>query len=706
MKSPVSIGCASTLGSEPKTHLAARLFLALLAMHQLQVDDEERTTYVPFRPQLFQEGEGEGTTLHLLADPVPCDLLGVSAWYHDRDERVQSENVPLAGADMWRVGWAVADVLGVAVDMAGETGERDELLDDSEESDDVFAKQALEDYVLRQQLRKLQGSYLSSAHIETASDTTSSLPGTVSRALKLLQDFPADQGLDAQVRHVILMEAESRAMALRMKARSGDDLRHTLHRAFPDVLARLPLWAAAGLALQRPIGQANPLRPEPTLMLALYRALYPVPVKTETEALAPSLRMGLALATVGIGLRGSVAALWGYAADLGSRRMAESLNLPADWAMPDMARLDPQGDYRAIRKTLFDGDWPELCKASPWQWILALIGLLDASFAQAFSLHSLKELFMALGAWQTKPARTDDADVAEEPWPFDALPRFTLQQCETMMLALPEALCALDRERGMRVVCVHGRTFGRSRDTDEFTDVTGAGWQMSKSQYTSLYANSVEEHRPVTGSRVLKVWTETRRIAGDDLLALHTLDTKLGKWLPSQPGAVDMVDADVAVPFQPIVQGDSQMSVSDEVEGPAVFSNLQPEVAEMQSSVDRQTDTLGDEAIVQYQPRSTGGVEAGTAASLPPDAPNDLWECPDEAADHTAVPQKPQSEVANERPAVTQQPDMSDEKTSAPLDLDRLNEWQSESWQKRLGGERDHDREARISSHFRVALFQ
>ena len=38
--------------------------------------------------------------------------------------------------------------------------------------------------------------------------------------------------------------------------------------------------------------------------------------------------------------------------------------------------------------------------------------------------------------------------------------------------------------------------------------------------------------------------------------------------------------------------------------------------------------------------------------------------------------------------------------------LDRLNEWQSESWQKRLGGESSPDQEARISSHFRVALFQ
>ncbi len=698
---------SAATGPEAKTHLAARLFLAFLAMHQLQVEEEAQTTYVPFRPQLFQEGKENQSTLHLLADPVPRNLLGVSAWYHDRDERVQSENVPLTGANMWRVGWAVADVLGVASDMAGETGERDELLDDSDESDDeAHAKQALENYVLRQQLRKLQGTYLSSAHIETVSDLDSPLPGTVTRALKLLQDFPAAQGLDAQVRHVILMEAESRAMALRMKTRSGDDLRHTLHRAFPDVLARLPLWAVAGLQLRRPIGQAGPLRPEPALMLALYRALYPVQIKTETEALAPSLRMALALAAVGIGLRGSVAALWGYAAGLGSRRMAESLNLPANWAMPDMARLDPQGDYRAIRKTLFDGDWLELCKASPWQWMLALIGLLDASFAQAFNLHSLKELFKVLSAWQTKPARADDAEAAEEPWPFDALPRFTLQQCEALMQALPEALCVLDRELGMRVVCVHGRTFGRSRDTNEFTDATGAGWQMSKAQYTSLYANSIEEHRPHEGSRVLKVWTETRRVADDDLLALHTLDTKLGKWLPSPSDAINVVEAGAAVSFPPAVLDGSKMFVNEAVDSPAVSANPQPEVVEEQLSVGQQTDTLADEVIVQSQHAATDGVGESAAASLPPGGPNDSWERSDETADHTAAALNPQSEVADEKPAVTRHPDMSAENASDFLILDRLNEWQSESWQKRVGGETSLDQEARISSHFRVALFQ
>jgi len=644
-----------TSRTEPKTRFAARLFLALLAMHRWNGGDGNPNVYVPFRPQIFQENEGESLTLHLLADPVPNSLLGVSAWYHDRDERVQSANVPLAGAEMWRVGWAVADVLGVASDMAGETGVRDELLDDTEEfNNEAFAKLALESYVLRQQLRKLQGGYISSASVDTTKDTVNSLPGTVNRALELLLEFPADQGLDAQARHVILMEVESRAMAMRMNMRIGDDLRHSLHRAFPDVLARLPLWAIAGLKLHHTPHCSAPLRPEPALMLALYKALYPASTEYGADTYAPSQRTALALAAVAAGLRGSVAAFWGYAANLGSRRMSENLNLPAEWSIPDVSRLDPQGDYRAIRKALFDGDWPTLCKTSPWQWMLALIGLLDASFAQAFSIHPLREIFVALSIWQTTPARVEATGATDEPWPFDSLPRFTVQQCEGLVRALPEALCALDSSRGMYVIRVRGRAFGRSRDTSEFTDAMGAGWQMSRPQYTNLYANTVEEERPVEEGKVFKIWTETRSSATNDLLAIHTLDTKLGKWLPSWPNEIDIVETHV--------------------------------------SGRRQATALND-AVANHAPSPTHELRSASAPQS-------------EFIGHTAEQSTPRPNTANGPLLATQELDDENEENSAAFDLKRLNEWQSESWKNRLGGETTLDREARISSQFRVALFQ
>jgi DNA primase catalytic core len=638
----------------PITHRAVRLYHALLTMHQMPVDGERRLAYVPFRPQLFQQIQGNDTTLYLLAEPVKRDQLGVNAWYHDLDDRVQSVTVPFAGAELWRVGWAVADVLGVAADMAGETGERDEQLDErktpgdeagSAESTEAQAKQELEAYVLRQQLRKLQGSYLSSAQVDPISRTEANLPRTVMRALASLQKFPAHQGLDAQVRHLLEVEAESRAMALRLEHGSGDDMRYVLHRVFPEALNRLPLWVLQGLPLQPPAGQAAPMRPELGLMLALYQVLYPA-TGVVHDGNAASLRVALALTAVGVGLRGSVAALWGYAQASGAARMPEHLNLPPHWAMADMERLDPQGDYSAMRKRLLDGDWPALCKASPWQWMLALIGLLDAGLPQAFDLPDLMPVYQALAQWQTAPADAvrGEGRIEEQEaiWPFDTLPTFPLQRCDEVVAALPKALCALDALRGMRVVNVQGQKFGRHPHADEFTDASGTSWQMSMPQFTSLFASTLPQ-RPF-GRRKLMLWSETRSGGDDELLAVHTLDHKLGRWFS----------------FEDVV--------------PAV-----PLAAP-------QPHGLPGDASVQ-RPIAAEADEAPAAIPLP-------GEVGEPAQRNQAAERSMSSALA--APAV-----------SGAVRVDHLEEWQRDSWSKRFGvGRTTDDEDLTAHGHLRVALFQ
>ncbi len=637
---------------KPITQRAVHLFHALLAIHQYAIGQDSKDAYVPFRPQLFCKGSSPTLTLHLLADRVPRNLLGTSAWYHDQDDRVASVMVPKARADLWRVGWAVADVLGVAADMSGETGERDEQLNDlggshAEEgitdSFSAHAKRELEGYVLRQQLRKLQGAYLSEAQVETESVTSSDLPSTVRRALNLLHTYPSDQSLHAQVRHVLLIEAESRAMALRLQGRSADDLRHVLHRVFPDALARLPLWSLQGLKLERLANNEKPLRPELALMLSLYRAMYPAPASSDDVDKDSFLRVALALAAVGVGLRGCVAALWGALVAPDSPPMAEHLNVPATWAMPDAVRLDPQGDYKAMRKRLLEGDWVALCKASPWQWMLALIGLLDAGYAKAFDptvvgAKSLKSVYLFLCAWQTESGSLEDAahiEESERRWPFDALPRFTSERCDALMQELPEALYTLDQLCGMRVVRVEAPAFGRGRNATEFLDAGGTSWQLTKSQFSSLYDNTVEQRRSSHGSRALKVWTETRRTSDNDLLAVHTLDAKLGAWL--QLASVQADDVGVVKAVIP-----------------------KPDAAE--------------EDFMPVEPEPASGDDT-PLAPLP------------------SVVGKAIGAPGNEG--------------SAPVSIDHLREWQRASWKQRFGaGRTSEDKDARVSSHFRVALLQ
>ena len=119
------------------------------------------------------------------------------------------------------------------------------------------------------------------------------------------------------------------------------------------------------------------------------------------------------------------------------------------------------------------------------------------------------------------------------------------------MQELPEALSALDQLCGLRVVRVEAAAFGRGRNTTEFVDARGTSWQLTKPQFTSLYDNSVEQRRPAHGSRALKVWTETRRTSDNDLLAVHTLDAKLGGWFQLASVQADDVEVLKAVPAKP-----------------------------------------------------------------------------------------------------------------------------------------------------------
>lgn len=636
----------------PTTHRAVRLYHALLAMHQLAVNGDRSVTYVPFRPQLFC-GHGNETELFLLAECVKRDQLGVNAWYHDRDDRVQSVTVPFVGADLWRVGWAVADLLGVAADMAGETGDRDEQLDelelldergDSSEGSAALAKQELEAYLLRQQLRKLQGSYLSSAQIESAGRTEDDLPGTVKRALALLDRFPANESLEAQVRHLLTVETESRAMALRLEHGSSDAMRHVLHHAVPEAINRLPLWVLQGLPLRPPPVREEPLRPEFGLMLSLYQTLYPTAPGSEEIAAEP-LRVSLALAAIGIGLRGSVAALWGAAQASGAARMPERLNLPAGWAVADMERLDPQGDYRVMRKQLLGGDWSAICKASPWHWMLALVGLLDSSFPQALELPQLIRVYEILAEWQTAPADRGDAEGEKAVWPFEALPRLPLQKCDEAMSTLPQALCALDAVCGMRVVLVAGQRFGRQLHTDEFIDTKGESWRMSTPQFTSFYGNTLPHWR--IARRKLTCWAETRRLSDNELLSVHTLDHKVGRWF-----------------------------ISEEQVSSALFAAQDADaVSPSPASIET--------AVAQAEQAGRVGEALAVVSAL-----------------DAVAGTPPASEPS---PAPRLQPALPSDR----MPVDRLDEWQNDSWGKRFGVVKSaDDADAAVRAHLRVALFQ
>lgn len=530
----------------PPTQLAAALFDGLYAMHLRAGDgDGEEVAYVPFKPQLVQHERDGGVVIHLVGEPVERKYLGVNAWFHDDDGRVHTTGVPQRHADIWRVGWAVADVLGIAASMSGETGNREETLAEDALQADPFMEPGqlhadeLEGYVLRQQLRKLQGAYLSEAQADLPVTEAGALPGTVRRALELLRTYPSTADLRTRTQHVLVMEAQTKAMALRLGGGSGTgtDLRNALHLVFPQAIAQLPLWVLQGMELA-PMGRAG-MRPELGLMHALYDALSDAPGMRVGQAAdnAPALRVALALAVATAGLRGSVAALWGLMWG-NTKRLGELPRLPETWALPETLRADPQTDYRSICKWLTDAnaDADALGRATPWHWMLAMAGLLDASFPQALEVPALAVVFSTLRAWRYADAvldrtgETTETEVSceEAAWPFEDLPTLSVAECDALVEAVTTAMVAIDDMLGVQVVGAKAPRFGRDPHTGEFTDASGKGWQMSMPQYSFLGRGEVE--RVGAGRGKVSAWTETRRTSDGDLLAVHWLNGKLGRW--------------------------------------------------------------------------------------------------------------------------------------------------------------------------------
>lgn len=505
---------------------AADMVDLLLAIQQQNGDSKE---LVPVVAHLAQQVQGPGQTWFLLGEPLSPDVLGASAWVRDSKGFLRTVGVPQAFARYWRVGCAVSDLMGVAQDIPceGDTTENDAPPGGLHE---------LEEYVIRQQLRKLRGKWISEAQVQHLDKE--GMPTSARRALETLRGFPSGAEPKMQVLALLVTEAETRSMAMRLEQANAGGLRSGLHRLPLQVLPRLPLKVLQAMPLVQ--GSEPGLRGDLAFLVALART---VGVSGEQDGAnvafgaKEALRVSLALAVVATGLRGVAASLWGLAG--GS--LAERLNLPPEWAGPDAERYDPQHDYARMRGWLRKGAWTQLNEATPWQWMLALLGMLDSHAAQAATGNlALKRLYLALGRWGTAP----DGDGWA--WPFDGLPKPEDAWCTALVTDTLDAVRQLDTALGMTVQRVEAAEYRRDRHDDSFTDAMAQSWVLSKAQYTETGASSAVA-RVVRGNRRMATWTEARRVANDDLLSVHVVDDKLGKWW-AEPAAASIPSSTADAP--------------------------------------------------------------------------------------------------------------------------------------------------------------
>ena len=545
-----------------RARFAADLYEVLRAIQcQEAGNDREWVTimdHLAHEPASDDIIEVPGTRWHLVSEPVPTSQLGVSAWVRDGRGGLRSISVPGGEyAKFWRLGCAVSDALDMAFELPKETNPAEET------ENSLSHPSQIEDYVLRQQLSKLRGTWIADAQVQD--EGPDGLPRSIRRALEILHFFDPMLAAAEQVKLVLRAEAETRSMAMRLQRKGPSDLRDRLHLLPASVLQRLPLNVLEWLQLPNTHADA-PLRTDLALLLALAESLDSEHLDASAEASgkrglpgpAHALYMGVVLAAAGVALRGLVASAWGVERFRSPATLPENLPVPAGWNAPEAGRQDPQKDYETMRKGLREDEWADLKEASPWQWMLALLGILDGLAPQVLESpgdNPLRDVYEHLRQWQS--ARPEEASSREWAWPYDDIPTYEVAAWRSLRAALPKATTYVDGKLGLIVRQVEAPLFRRHRDDLGFTDAGGQQWMLKNLQYTGLgLGDSVA--RVQRGSRRLPTWTEVRRRADDGLLSVHSLDEKLGRWLHGRVSAIaepmeQVAEQPVATPSAPEV---------------------------------------------------------------------------------------------------------------------------------------------------------
>ena len=488
----------------------------------------------------------EGFSVSSLGYYLPQKTLGRFAYVRDGQGRLKSVEVPLSDAWVWRIGFALTDMLGLAFEL-------DRFGRPSASS--ISKEGNAAGYIVREVLRRLRGEFASSSGPLPRHREHPHLPASTFRALELLRRFPKGASAEAELAFVLSVETESRAMEARL-GKTWDFEVPGAATAFAELTASSAMlrisskWASA-----LPIGpavKADALRRAVAAWLTFDARLGQLESNLTTQGQASyqglswdTLRQGVRLAVVVAWLRGLVFEL----ITKGTKYRAGDIQIPDAWGL-DSALLvvnEPSVDLgKYFQKAVSrQGSISSLRNVTPLGWLAILGGLLqiykndDSEIPYDFkTLNALAESLTKLKTVLAYiPESTNGPD-----WPLEwAEDSVGLLSDSEVFTECTGSLMAIDRLLELRVSVVRSEQWGVRARSDRFQDAEGRSWALSKTFIDLLSPDKhIESERNDTSFRY--TWSETRT-ADANLIGISVLGSKFAEVV-----AIGAVEEDLMAP--------------------------------------------------------------------------------------------------------------------------------------------------------------
>ena len=526
---------ANTYISEETLKLTAKLYRSIAKIVTTYSESNEGRELVPAWPYIANDPNKQ--YYYLIAEGVARDQLGSSVFVRDGGRALRTAEVPIYEANLWRVGVAVSDYLGLHDDFSKFSSV------DTDISLDAAALANPARYVLRSQLRKLRGAYADSKISKRRSDD-GLLPATVARSLRLLETFPEkvdnNKSFD-QLLYVLTAEAESAGMylAFREQWENGDGTGFLISLV-NKVLSRLPL--SIGEVLSTSGNDLSSTRRDLVGQLCFARRLFSITTTSSvTEFPAwKALLAGIISSGIATAFEGLIASLRSH----GSYERDDNFNFPDDWNIP-------LATERAYETTPPLKDFPQTNNRIPLiehcRHLVQHLGHRIIPDTLESLPQTIYERLASVAISLASIENTDNENDTFLEWPFDSLSNNRLALLNLELLESVKLLInMIDEHLGFEPILVIEKSYGYNPQTKRFTDSRNGvrdvtPWMISQFPRIAKHIEEISHD-----DQFLRVWTEVFDRASGKLLSVSALGEPFASIAISKPNLEMQPQAEAA----------------------------------------------------------------------------------------------------------------------------------------------------------------